>query len=82
MSYRRSESGSAGCSGGRCCGLGLSAIADLGICFAGLVLGNINPAMVQGAVIAGIPIAAGFDPQLLESLKRVTESGLNPARGY
>jgi len=44
-------------------------MAKAGVGFAGLILGDTNPVMVQGAVTAGIPIAAGFAPELIESVR-------------
>jgi predicted aconitase with swiveling domain len=44
-------------------------MANLGVGFSGLIFGEINPVMVQGAVAAGIPIASGVDPEMFESIK-------------
>ncbi|MBK0419067.1 DUF126 domain-containing protein [Leucobacter sp. CSA1] len=58
-----------GVQGGVAGGWALMAMAKRGIGFAGLILGDTNPVMVQGAVTAGIPIAAGFDVELLETVR-------------
>jgi len=58
-----------GVQGGVAGGWALMAMAKAGIGFAGLVLGDTNPVMVQGAVTAGIPIAAGFAPELLDIVR-------------
>ncbi len=39
-----------------------------GIAPAGLVFGKLNPVMVQGAVLAGIPVAEGLTAQDLQAL--------------
>ncbi len=39
-----------------------------GIAPAGLVFGKLNPVMVQGAVLAGIPVAEGLTAQDLQTL--------------
>lgn len=58
-----------GVQGGVAAAWALPAMADKGVCFAGLILSNINPVMVQGAVTAGIPVVAGFDAQLFEFIR-------------
>lgn len=67
-----------GVQGGVAAGWAFPAMADLGVGFAGLVFGQVNPVMVQGAVTAGIPIAAGFDPDLLKHLKTGDRVMLDP----
>ena len=42
-----------------------------GVGFAGLVFGEVNPVMVQGAVAAGIPLMAGVEPKIFD----VVQSG-------
>jgi len=39
-----------------------------GVGFVGLVFGDVNPVMVQGAVAAGIPLLAGIDPSIFSML--------------
>lgn len=67
-----------GVQGGVAAGWAFPAMADLGVGFAGLVFGNVNPVMVQGAVTAGIPIAAGFDPTLLELIRTGDRVKIDP----
>lgn len=50
-----------GVQGGVAAGWALLAMESRGVGFAGLVFGDTNPVMVQGAVTAGIPIASGID---------------------
>ncbi|WP_181148268.1 MULTISPECIES: aconitase X swivel domain-containing protein [unclassified Arthrobacter] len=48
------------------------ALLDMGsrqVGFAGLILGRTNPVMVQGAVTAGIPIAAGISEAFFATVK-------------
>jgi hypothetical protein len=40
-----------------------------GVGFAGLVFGEVNPVMVQGAAAAGIPIVSGVDQEIFTALK-------------
>jgi hypothetical protein len=49
-----------------------------GIGFAGLVFGEVNPVMVQGAAAAGIPILAGVDPEIFTALKNHQRIRLDP----
>lgn len=58
-----------GVQGGVAGGWALLAMAKREVGFAGLVLGDTNPVMVQGSVTAGIPIAAGFSPELLSTVR-------------
>ena len=37
-----------------------------GIAPAGLVFGKLNPVMVQGAVLAGLPVTEGWEPNALD----------------
>ena len=53
--------------GGVAAGWALLAMARLQIGFAGLVFNETNPAMVQGAVLAGIPIVAGLPQEVFET---------------
>lgn len=55
--------------GGVAAGWALLAMKARGVGFAGLIFGVTNPVMVQGAVTAGLPIAAGVDPEAFDVLK-------------
>lgn len=68
-----------GVQGGVAAGWALLAMEKRGVGFAGLVLGDTNPVMVQGAVTAGIPIAAGFDPLVIETIQTGDLVELDPA---
>lgn len=41
-------------------------LLDKGIAPAGLVFGKLNPVMVQGAVLAGMPVTEGWTPNALD----------------
>lgn len=69
---------SPGVQGGVAAGWALLAMRGLGVGLAGMVFGDINPVMVQGAVTAGIPIAAGLDLQVLEELSSGVLARLDP----
>lgn len=64
--------------GGVAAGWALLALAARSRCFAGLVFGDTNPVMVQGAVAAGIPIFAGIDPNLFDVVRTGDELRLDP----
>ena len=49
-----------------------------GVGFAGLVFGEVNPVMVQGAAAAGIPILSGVDPEIFTTLKNHQLIRLDP----
>lgn len=49
-----------------------------GIAPAGLVFGKLNPVMVQGAVLARMPISEGWSENLLEVLKTGDRIRLDP----
>jgi hypothetical protein len=49
-----------------------------GVGFAGLVFGDVNPVMVQGAAAAGIPIVAGVDQGIFRALKNHQRIRLDP----
>ncbi|MBC5809341.1 MAG: DUF126 domain-containing protein [Candidatus Eremiobacteraeota bacterium] len=49
-----------------------------GVGFAGLVFGDVNPVMVQGAAAAGIPIVSGVDPDIFKRLASGTKIRLDP----
>lgn len=68
-----------GVQGGVAAGWAFPAMAHRGVCFGGMVLGDINPVMVQGAVTAGMPIAVGFSAKLLDILKTGKRICLEPA---
>lgn len=50
-----------------------------GIAPKALVFGKLNPVMVQGAVLAGMPIMEGFDARLLLEIATGDEIRLDPA---
>jgi predicted aconitase with swiveling domain len=62
-----------GVQGGVAGGWAFLAMRGLGVGPAGLVFGNINPVMVQGAVTAEIPIVAGIDAAFF---KRVSDGDI------
>jgi hypothetical protein len=49
-----------------------------GVGFAGLVFGEVNPVMVQGAAAAGIPIVSGVDQEIFTALKNHQTIRLDP----
>ena len=49
-----------------------------GVGFAGLVFGEVNPVMVQGAAAAGIPIVSGVDNEIFAALKNHQRIRLDP----
>lgn len=55
------------------------AMKGQGVGFAGLVFGRVNPVMVQGAVTAGVPIFAGVEESIFETLKTGDRVRLDPA---
>lgn len=57
-----------GVQGGVAAGWALPDMQSRGVGFAGLIFGVTNPVMVQGAVTAGLPIAAGIDPAIFAEL--------------
>lgn len=68
-----------GVQGGVAAGWAFPAMTDLGVGFAGLVFGEVNPVMVQGAVTAGIPIGAGFGATVLEQVRTGDRVILDPS---
>ncbi len=50
-----------------------------GVGFAGLVFGDVNPVMVQGAAAAGIPILAGIDPAIFAAVRSGARIRVEPA---
>jgi len=49
-----------------------------GVGFAGLVFGEVNPVMVQGAAAAAIPIVAGVDQRIFSALRNHQLIRLDP----
>lgn len=68
-----------GVQGGVAAGWALLAMRGLGVGLAGLVLGDVNPVMVQGAVTAGLPIAAGLTPEDFAALRSGSVARLDPS---
>lgn len=67
-----------GVQGGIAGGWAFLMMEGLGIDFAGLVFGKVNPVMVQGAAAAGIPILAGVDPEIFDVLRTGDRVRLEP----
>ncbi|MEV8143745.1 DUF126 domain-containing protein [Specibacter sp. NPDC078709] len=70
---------SPGVQGGVAAGWALLAMEQRGVGFAGLVFGDTNPVMVQGAVTAGIPIASGVDSECWTRIKSGDRISLDPS---
>lgn len=51
-----------------------------GIAPLGLVFGILNPVMVQGAVLANIPITEGWDRNILDLLKNGDRATVDPSQ--
>ncbi|WP_026556800.1 aconitase X swivel domain-containing protein [Arthrobacter sp. 35W] len=68
-----------GVQGGVAAGWALLAMEARGVGFAGLVFGDTNPVMVQGAVTAGIPIASGLALEAFEQIKTGDYISLDPS---
>lgn len=68
-----------GVQGGVAAGWALLALAARQRCFAGLVFGDTNPVMVQGAVAAGIPILAGIETEFFDEVRSGDSLQLDPA---
>lgn len=68
-----------GVQGGVAAGWALLAMESRGVGFAGLVFGDTNPVMVQGAVTAGIPIASGIDMDSFNMIKTGDYVCLDPS---
>jgi len=68
-----------GVQGGVAAGWALLALTARSRGFAGLVFGDTNPVMVQGAVAAGIPIFAGIDPDFFEAVNTGDLLDLDPS---
>jgi uncharacterized protein len=69
-----------GVQGGVAAGWAFLAMRGLDIAPAGLLFGAVNPVMVQGAVTAGIAIAAGVDPDFFGSVATGDTIRLDPER--
>lgn len=69
-----------GVQGGVAAGWAFLAMRGLGVAPAGLLFGAINPVMVQGAVTAGIAIAAGVDPDFFSRVATGDTIRLDPQR--
>lgn len=69
-----------GVQGGVAAGWALLAMRGLGVGFAGLIFGDVNPVMTQGAVTAHIPIAAGIDPAIFDQLNTGDVVRLDPVK--
>jgi len=67
--------------GGVAAAWALLTMANRGVGFAGLVFGELNPVMVQGAVTAGVPIGAGIDPCAFGELATGTLMRFDPGEG-
>lgn len=65
--------------GGVAAGWALLALAARGNGFAGLIFGDTNPVMVQGAVAAAIPIFAEVDPGFFDAVTTGNTLRLDPA---
>ncbi|WP_033294943.1 aconitase X swivel domain-containing protein [Amycolatopsis jejuensis] len=68
-----------GVQGGVAAGWALLALAARKCGFAGMVFGDTNPVMVQGAVAAGIPVFAGIDPEFFDVVRTGDTVELDPA---
>lgn len=51
-----------------------------GVGFAGMVFGEVNPVMVQGAAAAGIPLVAGIDPSIFTALNSQQVIRIDPQK--
>jgi predicted aconitase with swiveling domain len=67
-----------GVQGGIAGGWAFLGLAGLGLGFAGLVFGRVNPVVVQGAQAAGIAIAAGVDAAIFEHVANGAPVRLDP----
>lgn len=65
--------------GGVAAGWAFLAMKGRSVGFTGLVFGLTNPVMVQGAVAAQLPILAGIDPGIFETLKTGQIIRVDPA---
>ncbi len=51
-----------------------------GVGFAGLVFGEVNPVMVQGAVAAGIPLMAGVEREIFVAVRSGQRVRIDPQK--
>lgn len=51
-----------------------------GVGFSGMVFGEVNPVMVQGAAAAGIPLVAGVDQAIFTALKNQQLLRIDPRK--
>lgn len=58
-----------GVQGGVAAGWALPSMAQLGVGFAGLLFGSVNPVMVQGAIAAGIPVGSGLPDEFFAVIR-------------
>ncbi len=65
--------------GGVAAGWALPSMAQLGVGFAGLLFGSVNPVMVQGALAAGIPIGAELPDDFFAAIKTGDVVRFDPA---
>lgn len=66
--------------GGVAAGWALLALAARGNGFAGMVFGDTNPVMVQGAIAAGIPVFAGVEDEFFDTVRTGDVLRLDPGR--
>lgn len=69
---------SRGVQGGVAAGWALLALTARGNGFAGLIFGDTNPVMVQGAIAANIPIFAGVDDDFFQTVTTGDRLYLDP----
>lgn len=67
-----------GVQGGVAAGWAFLSMRGLGVGPRGLVFGDVNPVMVQGAVTAGLPIVAGIESAFFETVKTGDRIRINP----
>ena len=67
-----------GVQGGVAGGWAFLAMQGRGVGFAGLIFGEVNPVMVQGAAAAGVPIVAGVDQEIFAALQNHQRIRLDP----
>lgn len=67
--------------GGVAAGWGFLAVKDRGVAPAGVIFGRTNPVMIQGLVLAGIPVLHRVTPDPFTVLESGDHVRLSPARG-
>lgn len=70
---------SPGVQGGVAGGWAFLAMQGMDVGPAGLIFGEVNPVMVQGAVTAGIPVAAGIESEFFDQVKTGTIVRIEPS---